>query len=190
MRVVRRLNAQGKLATVDVLGEEIASAEEARAIARAYHEVLARDRARAASTRTSPSSSTGARARARRRRSAARNLEAVVRDAARARQLRPHRHGGLLDDRRDARALPRAARGRATRTSASSSRPACGGRSTTSRARRPAPERPPLQGHLRRAAERSRSRTPTRSARASSRCLERAARQRQLRRRSRRTTSG
>ncbi len=42
VRVVRRLNAKGKLATVDVLGEEITSADEAAAIAGAYHEVLAR----------------------------------------------------------------------------------------------------------------------------------------------------
>jgi proline dehydrogenase len=40
--VVRRLNGEGKLATVDVLGEEITHAEEAREIARAYHRVLAR----------------------------------------------------------------------------------------------------------------------------------------------------
>src|SRR5437879_11997790 len=42
IRVVGRLNAKGKLATVDVLGEEIASADEARAIAGQYHDVLAR----------------------------------------------------------------------------------------------------------------------------------------------------
>ena len=41
-RVVRELNAKGKLATVDVLGEEITSADEARAIAGQYHDVLAR----------------------------------------------------------------------------------------------------------------------------------------------------
>ena len=40
--VVRRLNGEGKLATIDVLGEEIANADEAREIARAYHRVLAR----------------------------------------------------------------------------------------------------------------------------------------------------
>jgi proline dehydrogenase len=40
--VVRRLNAEGKLATVDVLGEEVTHAEEARELARAYHRVLAR----------------------------------------------------------------------------------------------------------------------------------------------------
>jgi proline dehydrogenase len=42
MRVVRRLNGEGKLATIDVLGEEIRSPDEAKAIAAAYHEVLAR----------------------------------------------------------------------------------------------------------------------------------------------------
>jgi proline dehydrogenase len=38
--VVRRLNDQGKLATIDVLGEEITSPDEARAIAVAYRESL------------------------------------------------------------------------------------------------------------------------------------------------------
>ena len=42
IRVVRRLNAKGKLATIDVLGEEVTSADEARAIAGQYHDVLAR----------------------------------------------------------------------------------------------------------------------------------------------------
>jgi proline dehydrogenase len=42
IRVVKRLNAKGKLATVDVLGEEISSADEARALAGQYHDVLAR----------------------------------------------------------------------------------------------------------------------------------------------------
>jgi proline dehydrogenase len=42
MRVVRRLNEKGKLATIDVLGEEVTSADEARAIAGQYHDVLAR----------------------------------------------------------------------------------------------------------------------------------------------------
>jgi len=42
LRVVRKLNAQGKLATIDVLGEEITSADEARAIAAQYRDVLAR----------------------------------------------------------------------------------------------------------------------------------------------------
>jgi proline dehydrogenase len=42
LRVVRRLNAEGKLATIDVLGEEIRSTAESDAIAAAYHQVLAR----------------------------------------------------------------------------------------------------------------------------------------------------
>ena len=41
LRVVRRLNAEGKLATIDVLGEEIANPDEARAIAAAYRETFA-----------------------------------------------------------------------------------------------------------------------------------------------------
>ena len=40
VRVVRQLNSEGKLATIDVLGEEIANADEARAIAGAYRESL------------------------------------------------------------------------------------------------------------------------------------------------------
>jgi proline dehydrogenase len=42
IRVVRKLNAKGKLATVDVLGEDVTNADEARAIAGQYHDVLAR----------------------------------------------------------------------------------------------------------------------------------------------------
>jgi proline dehydrogenase len=40
LRVVRELNAKGKLATIDVLGEEITNPEEARAIAAAYRETF------------------------------------------------------------------------------------------------------------------------------------------------------
>jgi proline dehydrogenase len=40
VRVVRRLNDEGKLATIDVLGEEITNPNEARAIADAYREAL------------------------------------------------------------------------------------------------------------------------------------------------------
>jgi len=42
VRVVRQLNSKGKMATVDVLGEEIHDVDAARAIARAYHDVVAR----------------------------------------------------------------------------------------------------------------------------------------------------
>jgi proline dehydrogenase len=41
LRVVRTLNEAGKMATIDVLGEEITSPDEARAIAGQYHDVLA-----------------------------------------------------------------------------------------------------------------------------------------------------
>jgi proline dehydrogenase len=41
VRVVQRLNRDGKLATIDVLGEEITHETEARAIARAYLDVFA-----------------------------------------------------------------------------------------------------------------------------------------------------
>jgi proline dehydrogenase len=40
LRVVRRVNSEGKLATIDVLGEEIASPEEARSITRAYRDAF------------------------------------------------------------------------------------------------------------------------------------------------------
>jgi proline dehydrogenase len=40
LRVVRELNDQGKLATIDVLGEEIAEPDEAKAIAAAYREAF------------------------------------------------------------------------------------------------------------------------------------------------------
>ena len=42
VRVVRKLNAKGKLATIDVLGEDVTTPDESRAIAGQYHDVLAR----------------------------------------------------------------------------------------------------------------------------------------------------
>ena len=42
IRVVRKLNAKGTLATIDVLGEDVTTPDEARAIAGQYHDVLAR----------------------------------------------------------------------------------------------------------------------------------------------------
>ena len=41
VHVVKRLNGEGKLATIDVLGEEVSHEREARAIARAYLDVFA-----------------------------------------------------------------------------------------------------------------------------------------------------
>ena len=40
VETVARLNAEGKTATIDVLGEEVGTAEEAREIVRAYHDVF------------------------------------------------------------------------------------------------------------------------------------------------------
>jgi proline dehydrogenase len=40
VRVVERVNAEGKMATIDVLGEEITHEDEARAIAQAYRDVF------------------------------------------------------------------------------------------------------------------------------------------------------
>ena len=40
VRVVRELNAEGKMATVDVLGEEATSRRETLEIVRAYHDVF------------------------------------------------------------------------------------------------------------------------------------------------------
>jgi proline dehydrogenase len=40
VRIVKQLNAEGKLATIDVLGEEIAREDDARAIAQAYRDVF------------------------------------------------------------------------------------------------------------------------------------------------------
>jgi proline dehydrogenase len=42
VRVVRRLNAKGKAATVDVLGEEVTTADAAAEIVRAYHDAIDR----------------------------------------------------------------------------------------------------------------------------------------------------
>jgi len=42
IRVVRKLNAKGKLATIDVLGEDVTNPDESRAISGQYHDVLAR----------------------------------------------------------------------------------------------------------------------------------------------------
>jgi proline dehydrogenase len=42
VRVVGKLNAKGKMATIDVLGEDVTNPDEARAIAGQYHDVLSR----------------------------------------------------------------------------------------------------------------------------------------------------
>ena len=80
LRVVRRLNGEGKMATIDVLGEEITNPDEARAIAAAYRETFeALDRERLDSNVSVKLTALGLKlgydlCRA--------NLEGVVRDAA------------------------------------------------------------------------------------------------------------
>ena len=111
VRVVKRLNADGKMATIDVLGEEMTREEEARAIAQAYRDVFDEIEREALDSNVSVKltalglglSYETCRA----------NLEDVVRQATEDRQLRAHRHGGLVDDRRHAPPLSGAARGRA-----------------------------------------------------------------------------
>ena len=108
---MRDLNTGGKMATVDVLGEEITREEETREIAQAYRDVFAAiDEGRARLERQRQAH----RARARS------FVRALPREpprrrphGGRLRQLRADRHGGLVDDRRHAPALPRAPRGRA-----------------------------------------------------------------------------
>jgi proline dehydrogenase len=77
---VRRLNDQGKLATIDVLGEEIAEPDEARAIATAYREAFeAIERGRLASNVSVKPTALGLKLRYELFRS---NLQEVVRHAA------------------------------------------------------------------------------------------------------------
>ena len=118
IRVVRKLNAKGKLATVDVLGEEITSPDEARAIAGQYHDVLARIDAEGLDSNISVKlTGLGLELDLDLCRE---NLEAVVADAAaRGNFVRIDMEDSSTTDR-TLRALPRAARARARRTSVSS----------------------------------------------------------------------
>ena len=79
------LNAAGKLATVDVLGEEIRSPDEARAIAGAYRDVLTRDPTTESLDANVSVKLTAPRARARPASSAASSLEDVAATRRRAR---------------------------------------------------------------------------------------------------------
>ena len=104
LRVVRGLNDDGKLATIDVLGEEIAEPDEARAIAAAYRETFeAIERGRLDSNVSVKPTALGLKLGYDLFRS---NLAGRGAARGRARQLRPDRHGGLVDDRRHAAALP------------------------------------------------------------------------------------
>ena len=117
------------MATVDVLGEELRRADEARAIARAYVDVLAAIERERLDANISVKL-TGARAPARPG-ALPRAARAGRRRRAGARQLRPDRHGGLVDDRRRRCGSTAGCARAATTTSASSSRRTCGAPPTT-----------------------------------------------------------
>ena len=120
LRVVRRLNDEGKLATIDVLGEEIADPDEARAIADAYREAIeAFERGRLDSNVSVKPTALGLKLGYDLCRENLRGRRAARR---RARQLRPDRHGGLVDDRRHAARSTASCARPATTTSASSCR--------------------------------------------------------------------
>ena len=182
----RRLNAAGKLATVDVLGEEVAHDAEAdgdrgRVRRRARGDRAGRPR------RERQRQADRARAEARLR-PLPRNVEAVIAAARADEPVRPDRHGGLVHDRRHARALPRAARRGARERRAGPPGVAQADASTDAAALAGA-ERPALQGDLRRArvdpVPRRRGGPGQLRPVASRRCSTAAAT-----RRSRRTTSG
>ena len=187
-RVVKELNAAGvKRATVDVLGEDVSRPEEAEAIARAYHDALAAIE-RGAARRERLDQAHGLRARARQ------GALQVARRGARggrrdARDLRPHRHGGLVDHGRHARCSIARSAAPATTTSGSCCRRPPADARRHRDARRPPAERAALQGHLRRALVR---RLPgaRRDPQELRRVPRRAARRQGAASRSRRTTSG
>ena len=165
VRVVRRLNAKGKLATVDVLGEEITNADEARAITGQYHDALARiDEEQLDANVSVKLTGLGLELDLELCRE---HLEAVVIDAAaRGNFVRIDMEDSSTTDR--ALELFRSLRADGHENSASSCSPICGGRSATCRAST-------TSGSARASTSsprRSPSRTPTRSARASSSCLE------------------
>ena len=145
--VVAKLNAHGKMATVDVLGEEITQAAEDGGDRRRVRGRARRVRA-GRSRRERQRQADRARAQAR-----LRPLQAERRAGDRRRRadepLRAHRHGGLDDDGRHAAPLPRAARrgARPRRARPPGLAEAHGRRRRGARGR----ERPPLQGDLRRA---------------------------------------
>ena len=140
-REVEAANAHGKLATIDVLGEEINRDEEARAIAQAYRDVFETIERRKLDSNVSVKlTALGLNLDYELCRE---NLEAVVREAAR----RTTSFGSTwrTPRRLTTRFGSTASCARpGTTISASSSRHICGGRSTTSLARRPAAERQAL----------------------------------------------
>jgi len=103
---VRHINAQGKLATIDVLGEEITNEHEAAAIVRAYQDVFADIEHCGLDSNVSVKLT-----------ALGLNLDyeicranlGVVVGRSVARKLRAYRHGGLVHHRRHAPAVSRAA---------------------------------------------------------------------------------
>ena len=121
---MRALNARGKSATIDVLGEEIANEAEAARDRARLREVLAEiERARARLERQRQADRARARARPRALPREPRGASCAKRASAATSSASTWRTD---HDRRDAADLPRAARP-ATTTSAWSSRPTCGG---------------------------------------------------------------
>ena len=152
VRVVRTLNQQGAMATVDVLGEEVSERAKATAAVEEYLRVFeAIDREKLDSNVSIKLTMLGLKIDEGFCRD---NVGPHRRDRQALRQLRPHRHGGLHDDGCDAPHLPRAARPlrqpRGGPPGLHAPHPArhrgAAGRGG---------ERPPLQGDLRRAPRRS-----------------------------------
>ena len=108
--VVRALNRDGKIATIDVLGEEITQRARRRRSRRlTATPSMAIERERLDATVSVKLTALGLNLSYDLCRE---NLEAVLRERGRDRQLRSHRHGGLVDDVGHAADVSRAARER------------------------------------------------------------------------------
>ena len=150
VRVIRALNQQGAMATLDVLGEEVSEREKALAAVEEYLRVFeAIDREKIDSNVSIKPTLLGLKIDEGFCRD---NIGRIAETAKSVRQLRPHRHGGQHHDRRHAAHLPRAAGALRQRRL----RPPGLHAPHPARHRRAAGrggERPHLQGDLRRAAE-------------------------------------
>ena len=91
-RTVKQLNEQGKMATIDVLGEEISTAEAALEIVGAYHDVFEAIQSEHLDSNVSVKLTGLGLARIRPLQTESPNRRAPC---GRERQLRAHRHGGL-----------------------------------------------------------------------------------------------
>ena len=128
-----RLNDKGLLTNTTLLGEGVTTEAETRAVVAAYRELLDRiarrrapDERRAQAHAPRPLDRRGARA--------ARTSRELVEHAARARQLRPHRHGGVgARRRRRSASTAGSARAGTTTSAPSSSRTSSAARRTLRR---------------------------------------------------------